>query len=160
MTSRHSMSGWIGYSTWHRDGVLCIGDAAHAMSPVGGVGINLAITGAVAAARLLAATAANAPYHQQAPEPRCNAAAHLPTVVTQGLQRILHRRLLAPVMRGKQATPRAAMLKLLQREPELAVVPAYLIGVGLHREHAPGFARRGSEPQGAQQLPSSEGDLP
>jgi 2-polyprenyl-6-methoxyphenol hydroxylase-like FAD-dependent oxidoreductase len=126
---------------WHSDGLLCIGDAAHAMSPVGGVGINLAIADAVAAAGYLA-------------EPlRCGrlttkhlAAGYrrrvLPTVATQTLQRVLHRQVLAPVLAGSQATPPAALLRLVERLPQLTTIPAYLVGVGLLPQHAPSFARR------------------
>jgi 2-polyprenyl-6-methoxyphenol hydroxylase-like FAD-dependent oxidoreductase len=111
------------------------------MSPIGGAGINLAIADAVATARLLAeplrrreVTTADlaAVQHRR----------NLPAAVTQGLQRVLHRRLLAPVMQGRKATPPAAILKLFQRRPELSAVPAYLIGVGIHPEQAPTLARR------------------
>ena len=65
-----------------------------------------------------------------------------PTVVTQTLQRVLHRRLLAPVLHGGEAKPPAAMLKLFERVPQLSVVPAYLIGVGLHPRRVCGVAGR------------------
>ncbi|MGZ6780995.1 MAG: FAD-dependent oxidoreductase, partial [Mycobacterium sp.] len=57
-------------------------------------------------------------------------------------QRVLHRQVLAPVLRGSQATPPAALLKLVERLPQLTTIPAYLVGVGLLPQHAPGFARR------------------
>jgi 2-polyprenyl-6-methoxyphenol hydroxylase-like FAD-dependent oxidoreductase len=127
---------------WHGSGVLCIGDAAHAMSPVGGVGINLAIADAVAAAGYLAE-----PLRTGQLTTKQLAAVRrrriLPTVATQTLQRVLHRVLLAYVLRGHQAArPPAALLKLLERVPQLTVVPAYVIGVGLLPQHAPDFARR------------------
>ena len=56
---------------WHGDGVLCIGDAAHAMSPVGGVGINLAIADAVAAAGHSGTTASDGHAHRRSISPRC-----------------------------------------------------------------------------------------
>ncbi len=126
---------------WHRDGLLCIGDAAHAMSPVGGVGINLAIADAVAAAGLLAQplkTRRLTDKHLAAVRRR----RLLPTVVTQTMQRVLHRGLLGSVLQGREVRPPAAMVKLLERLPRLTAVPAYVIGVGLLPQHAPDFARR------------------
>jgi 2-polyprenyl-6-methoxyphenol hydroxylase-like FAD-dependent oxidoreductase len=126
---------------WHRDGLLCIGDAAHAMSPVGGVGINLAIADAVATAGLLAQplkTGRLTDKHLAAVRRR----RILPTVVTQAAQRVLHRGLLGSVLQGREVRPPAAMVNLLQRVPQLTAVPAYVVGVGLLPQHAPDFARR------------------
>jgi 2-polyprenyl-6-methoxyphenol hydroxylase-like FAD-dependent oxidoreductase len=126
---------------WHAGGVLCIGDAAHAMSPVGGVGINLAIADAVATASLLAQ-----PLRTHTLNAQHLAAVHrrriVPTVATQTLQRVLHRQVLAPVLQGGDVTPPAALLKLVERLPQLTAIPAYLVGVGLLPQHAPAFARR------------------
>ena len=127
---------------WHDNGVLCIGDAAHAMSPVGGVGINLAIADAVATAGLLAEPLRT---HQLTTKQLAAVRRRriVPTVATQTLQRVLHRVLLASVLQGHEAArPPAALLKLLQRVPQLTAVPAYIIGVGLLPQHAPDFARR------------------
>ena len=130
---------------WHVDGLLCIGDAAHAMSPVGGVGINLAVQDAVAAARLLAD-----PLLRGRPTQKELAAVRrrrlLPTVAVQGLQRLLHRRVMGPVMAGRNDGPPQQMIALLKRFPKLAYLPALLIGVGINRESAPAFARRPTEP--------------
>jgi 2-polyprenyl-6-methoxyphenol hydroxylase-like FAD-dependent oxidoreductase len=126
---------------WHRYGLLCIGDAAHAMSPVGGVGINLAIADAVAAADHLAQplrTGQLTTKHLAAVRRR----RLLPTVVTQTVQRVLHRGLLGSVLQGRQVQPPAALLKLLKRAPQLTGIPAYLVGVGLLPQQAPDFARR------------------
>ena len=129
---------------WHTDGLLCIGDAAHAMSPLGGVGINLAIQDAVAAATLLAD-----PLRRHRVTGRDLAAVRrrrvFPTAVTQALQRVLHRGLLGPLLRGEDPTPPAALLRLVERLPWLSVVPAYFVGVGFRPERAPAFARRGSD---------------
>jgi 2-polyprenyl-6-methoxyphenol hydroxylase-like FAD-dependent oxidoreductase len=127
---------------WHGDGVLCIGDAAHAMSPVGGVGINLAIADAVAAAGILAQ-----PLRTKTLTEKHLAAVRrrriVPTVATQSVQRILHRVLLGAVLEGREAArPPAAVLNLVQRFPALTAIPAYLVGVGLMPQHAPDFARR------------------
>jgi 2-polyprenyl-6-methoxyphenol hydroxylase-like FAD-dependent oxidoreductase len=128
---------------WHTDGLLCIGDAAHAMSPLGGVGINLAVQDAVAAATLLAG-----PLRQHRVTNRDLAAVRrrrlFPTAVTQAVQRVLQRVLLGPLLRGADPTPPAALLGLVERLPWLSIVPAYFIGVGIRPEHAPAFARRGS----------------
>ncbi|MEV4510421.1 FAD-dependent oxidoreductase [Dactylosporangium sp. NPDC049525] len=128
---------------WHTDGLLCIGDAAHAMSPVGGVGINLAVQDAVAAATLLAA-----PLRRGTVTPADLATVRarrlLPTIAVQTLQRLMHRALITPTLAGRRAGPPKLVLALLRRFPRLSFAPAYLIGVGLRSEHAPPFARRGS----------------
>jgi 2-polyprenyl-6-methoxyphenol hydroxylase-like FAD-dependent oxidoreductase len=129
---------------WHIDGLLCIGDAAHAMSPVGGVGINLAVQDAVAAATLLAE-----PLRRGAVSPTDLGAVRarriLTTVVVQALQRLLHRGVVMPIIDGVRMGPPAPLLALIHRVPQLSFVPAYLIGVGLRPEHAPEFARRSAE---------------
>ncbi|HEV7906620.1 MAG TPA: FAD-dependent oxidoreductase [Pseudonocardiaceae bacterium] len=129
---------------WHGDGVLCIGDAAHAMSPIGGVGINLAVQDAVAAARLLAEPLRNG---RVAPAilARVQRRRWLPTAVTQGFQRLIQNAFLRRTLDGASAvttskTPKP--VELLQRFPRLQVVPAYLVAIGLLPEHAPRFARR------------------
>jgi 2-polyprenyl-6-methoxyphenol hydroxylase-like FAD-dependent oxidoreductase len=128
---------------WHCDGLLCIGDAAHAMSPVGGVGINLAVQDAVAAATILAD-----PLRRHRVTDRDLAAVHrrrvFPTAVTQLVQRLLHRGLLRPLLRGADPAPPAALLRVIERLPWLSIVPAYFVGVGVLPEHAPAFARRAS----------------
>jgi 2-polyprenyl-6-methoxyphenol hydroxylase-like FAD-dependent oxidoreductase len=130
---------------WHLDGLLCIGDAAHAMSPVGGVGINLAVQDAVAAATLLAEPLRRGrPTEAELAKVRARRLA--PTLLVQGLQRLLHQAVMKPVMEGRRNGPPAAMIKLFSRFPALSYVPARLLGVGLRPEHAPAFARRAMEP--------------
>ena len=126
---------------WHSPGVLCIGDAAHAMSPVGGVGINLAIADAVAAAGILAQPLRDGRLTTD-DLAKVRRRRVVPTVVTQTVQRVLHRQLLGRVLEGHQPNPPAALLKLLERAPQLTAVPAYIVGVGLLPQHAPDFARR------------------
>ena len=125
---------------WHTDGLLCLGDAAHAMSPVGGVGINLAVQDAVAAATLLAGPL-RAHRVRGADLARVRRRRLAATVLTQSLQLVLHR-VLAPALRGADITPPEAVAAVLRRLPWLAVIPAYLIGVGVRAERAPAFARR------------------
>ncbi|GAA2208218.1 FAD-dependent oxidoreductase [Nonomuraea monospora] len=126
---------------WHRPGLLCIGDAAHAMSPAGGVGINLAVQDAVATATLLAE-----PLRRHRLTSKDLAAVRrrrlLPTAVTQTMQRILHRALTGPIITGKAPTPPRLLVTLLKLFPPLSAVPARLIGVGVRPEHAPPAARR------------------
>jgi len=89
---------------WHRPGFLCIGDAAHAMSPVGGVGINLAVQDAVAAANLLypALSRGRVTVDDLAAVQRRRTP---PTVLVQGFQRIAQRGIVAPTLRGRQVRP-------------------------------------------------------
>jgi 2-polyprenyl-6-methoxyphenol hydroxylase-like FAD-dependent oxidoreductase len=130
---------------WYLDGLLCIGDAAHAMSPIGGVGINLAVQDAVAAARLLAEPllAGTVTTDDLAKVQRRRL---LPTVVIQGVQRFLHARVLGPALAGDieivNATKPPLPIRMMKRFPWLRRVPAYLVGRGVRPEHAPDFARR------------------
>ncbi|HLZ37256.1 MAG TPA: FAD-dependent oxidoreductase [Mycobacteriales bacterium] len=121
---------------WHRPGLLVIGDAAHAMSPVGGVGINLAIQDAAAAARLLAE-----PLRAGTLTPRDLARVRrrrLPaTVVVQLLQRLVQRQVVARTLAGARPVTAPPLFRLLQRFPALQAVPARLIGLGLYAEHPP-----------------------
>lgn len=129
---------------WHRPGLLCIGDAAHAMSPAGGVGINLAIADAVATARILAE-----PLRRGRVTDDDLAAVQkrreLPARLTQLAQRVMHLGVRRIVRGGVPNPPpfiRRAGIYLLRRFPGLTVIPAYIVGVGLRAERAPEFARR------------------
>jgi 2-polyprenyl-6-methoxyphenol hydroxylase-like FAD-dependent oxidoreductase len=134
---------------WHGPGLLCIGDAAHAMSPVGGVGINLAVQDAVAAGNLLAR-----PLRDRSLATRHLARVQLrrwlPTAVTQTLQRVVQRRLLVPVLERRAGAP-AGLLRRLAQVRALRRVPARMIGVGVLPEHvrAPaGAGRRAATSRG------------
>jgi 2-polyprenyl-6-methoxyphenol hydroxylase-like FAD-dependent oxidoreductase len=128
---------------WYREGLLCIGDAAHAMSPAGGVGINVAVQDAVAAARLLAQ-----PLRDHRVTEKDLAAVQrrreLPTVVIQTLQRFLHAGMDRAMTTGRTPAPNK-LLRVLARFPQLSVIPAYVMGVGIRPEHAPQFARRATQ---------------
>jgi 2-polyprenyl-6-methoxyphenol hydroxylase-like FAD-dependent oxidoreductase len=119
---------------WARDGLLCIGDAAHAMSPVGGVGINLAIQDAVAAANLLAEPLRDGVVtldDLRAVERR----RLLPTRLTQAVQVFAQRFLIAPTLRARGDIAPPLILRLLNRFPLLRRIPGYAVGVGARPEH-------------------------
>jgi 2-polyprenyl-6-methoxyphenol hydroxylase-like FAD-dependent oxidoreductase len=119
---------------WFRPGLLCIGDAAHAMSPIGGVGINLAIQDAVATANILgerlrqgAVTGAALHEVQQRRE--------FPTLATQRLQLIVQDRVISKVLGSDRPLSVPWAAKLLQRWPFLRRIPARLLGLGFRPEH-------------------------
>ena len=119
---------------WSRPGLLFIGDAAHAMSPVGGVGVNLAVQDAVAAANILipkfkqgGVTPDDLRAVQRRREP--------PTIRMQRLQVFLQDRLISPVLASK-GTPRVPFaLRVLQWVPMLRRIPARVVGMGFQPEH-------------------------
>jgi 2-polyprenyl-6-methoxyphenol hydroxylase-like FAD-dependent oxidoreductase len=119
---------------WHRPGVLCIGDAAHAMSPIGGVGINLAIQDAVAAANVLAGPLRDGTVTDdmlaEVQERRM-----FPTRVTQAFQVFVQNRAIDPVLQGTEVTRPPLPMRLLDAFPYLRGFPARLIGLGARPEH-------------------------
>ncbi len=126
---------------WYRPGLLCIGDAAHTMSPVGGVGVNLAVQDAVATARILAE-----PLRRGVVDvddlARVQKRRWLPMAVTQQSQRGEHEMLLRPALDGTLDGDRLpAPMRALRRVPALRTVTGYLGGVGVRPERAPEFAR-------------------
>jgi 2-polyprenyl-6-methoxyphenol hydroxylase-like FAD-dependent oxidoreductase len=132
---------------WFTPGLLCIGDAAHAMSPVGGVGINLAIQDAVAAARYLAPALRRGDVGL-GDLARVQARRWAPASLTQALQRLVHRRVIQPVLAGERGPGGSGrhrpsrVARLLRRFPRLQAIPAYIVAIGALPEHAPSFARR------------------
>lgn len=119
---------------WYRPGLLCIGDAAHAMSPIGGVGINLAIQDAVATANFLAAPLrAGQPTIQDLQ--RVQQRREWPARMTQRVQLLIQDRVIKRVLAdgGKFSPPFA--IRLLALFPFLRRIPARMIGLGVRPEH-------------------------
>jgi 2-polyprenyl-6-methoxyphenol hydroxylase-like FAD-dependent oxidoreductase len=118
---------------WYRAGLLCIGDAAHAMSPIGGVGINLAIQDAVATANILFE-----PLRKRAVSlndlQRVQKRRELPTRITQGAQVLVQNQIIGRVLGSRQVSL-PWPLRLFQRFPVLRRIPARLIGIGFRPEH-------------------------
>ncbi len=119
---------------WYRPGLLCIGDAAHAMSPIGGVGINLALQDAVVTANVLVK-----PLQTNQLQVRhlreIQRKRKLPTVIIQQLQSIMQKRLTAPVLQGKRPSTIAAPLQILFRLLRMRELPAHLIAFGIWPVH-------------------------
>ena len=124
---------------WHRPGLLCIGDAAHAMSPAGGVGINLAIQDAVAAANLL-----SEPLREgrvtEALLARVQQRREFPVRVTQQVQVLAHRGF-ERVFQSEGPMSPPWQLKVVAHVPGLQRVMGHLVGVGIRPEHVDGAAR-------------------
>jgi 2-polyprenyl-6-methoxyphenol hydroxylase-like FAD-dependent oxidoreductase len=119
---------------WYRPGLLCIGDAAHAMSPAGGVGINLAVQDAVAAANLLADSLRQHRTRER-DLARVQRRRQFPTRVTQRLQVIMQERIISRVLDDTGGLRVPTMLRLFQRCPWLRRLPARLVGIGVRPEH-------------------------
>lgn len=119
---------------WHREGVLCIGDSAHAMSPVGGVGINLAIQDAVAMANLLAVKLRDGGVTEKDLH-SVQLRRERPARLTQRVQIFLHEHLLERIFDSKQTIPPPLLMKLFEEFPRLRSLPARMIGIGFRAEH-------------------------
>jgi len=119
---------------WHRPGLLMIGDAAHAMSPVGGVGINLAIQDAVAAANMLAV-----PLRSGTVSDSDLAAVQRrrmwPTRATQAMQLMVQNRIVRPTLASTKPMRAPWLLRALLSVPGMRSIPARLIGLGVRPEH-------------------------
>jgi 2-polyprenyl-6-methoxyphenol hydroxylase-like FAD-dependent oxidoreductase len=119
---------------WFSPGLLCIGDAAHAMSPVGGVGINLAIQDAVATANLLAEPLSRG-VPTESELSRVQARREFPTRATQRLQIAVQNKVIKKVLHTKKTLRAPWPLKLLGRSTLLRSVPAWVVGMGFRSEH-------------------------
>jgi 2-polyprenyl-6-methoxyphenol hydroxylase-like FAD-dependent oxidoreductase len=119
---------------WYRPGLLCIGDAAHAMSPIGGVGINLAIQDAVAAANILEAPLARGSVSIADLE-RVQRRRELPTRIVQSVQVFIQNRLIRRILGSKEQISLPWPMKLFQILPFLRRIPARLVGIGFRPEH-------------------------
>jgi 2-polyprenyl-6-methoxyphenol hydroxylase-like FAD-dependent oxidoreductase len=119
---------------WCCEGLLCIGDSAHAMSPAGGVGINLAIQDAVATANLLAEKLQRGPVHIGDLR-TVQARREWPTRLIQGMQIFIHRRVVTGPMSGEKKTSLPFVFRLLRWFPILRQLPARFIGMGPRPEH-------------------------
>jgi 2-polyprenyl-6-methoxyphenol hydroxylase-like FAD-dependent oxidoreductase len=119
---------------WYRRGLLCIGDAAHAMSPVGGVGINLAVQDAVAAANILAQPLLAGTVGE--PElRRVQARREFPTRMVQRAQVFVQERVITGVLGNREEIKPPLAVKLLRAFPILRRIPARLLGIGIRPEH-------------------------
>jgi 2-polyprenyl-6-methoxyphenol hydroxylase-like FAD-dependent oxidoreductase len=119
---------------WSRPGLLCIGDCAHAMSPIGGVGINLAIQDAVAAANILAEKL-RAGWLTDADLAAVQRRRTLPTRLTQRMQIAIQSRVLDRVIGSDRPIAAPWLLRLFNHWPVLRRIPARLIGMGFRPEH-------------------------
>ena len=120
--------------TWWRPGLLCLGDAAHAMSPIGGVGVNLAVQDAVAAANILGPHLLRGDLRTKHLR-RLQHRREWPTRATQRLQLVLQNRMVRPVLAAWGSLRPPRLLRLLGRFPVLRRIPARLIGLGVRPEH-------------------------
>lgn len=124
---------------WYCDGLLCIGDAAHAMSQVGGIGINLAIADALAAARILAPRLQRGDVARPRDLRAVQRRREWPVLVAQQFQRIVQNRAIAPVLASRH-TPRVPLgLRLLDRSRPLRRLAGRMIGLGARSERPPEF---------------------
>jgi 2-polyprenyl-6-methoxyphenol hydroxylase-like FAD-dependent oxidoreductase len=126
---------------WYTDGLLLIGDAAHAMSPVGGVGINLAVADAVAAARILAGPLRSGTVSTRTLA-RVQARRWLPAALVQAVQRVIHSRVIAVAVSGDRPAKPPLLVRIATKVRALRTAAGYGIAIGPLPEHVPEFARR------------------
>jgi 2-polyprenyl-6-methoxyphenol hydroxylase-like FAD-dependent oxidoreductase len=126
---------------WYTDGLLLIGDAAHAMSPVGGVGINLAVADAVATARILAGPLGSGRVTTR-DLAKVQARRWMPTALIQGLQRIIHANVVAAAVDGTGDAAAPLGVRIVSKVPFLRTVAGYAVAIGPLPERAPAWARR------------------
>lgn len=121
-------------ATWHKPGVLLIGDSAHAMSPIGGVGINLAIQDAVAAANILAPKLREKSLEER-DLARVQKRRAFPARLIQRIQIQIQNRVIKSVLQNQGTVRPARIFRIINALPLLQRIPAYLIGVGVRPEH-------------------------
>jgi 2-polyprenyl-6-methoxyphenol hydroxylase-like FAD-dependent oxidoreductase len=126
---------------WYTDGLLLIGDAAHAMSPVGGVGINLAVADAVASARILAGPLRAGTISTRYLA-RVQARRLVPAVLIQGAQRAIHAKVIAVAVSANASAKPPLPVRIAARWALLRTVLGCAVAIGPLPEHAPMFARR------------------
>lgn len=119
---------------WQRPGLLIIGDAAHAMSPIGGVGINLAIQDAIATANLLAEPLLRKGRLEEQDLARVQARREWPTKITQALQVAAQKNIISPTLGANQKVKPPWLLRLFIHLPILRRLPARLVGIGVRPE--------------------------
>jgi 2-polyprenyl-6-methoxyphenol hydroxylase-like FAD-dependent oxidoreductase len=119
---------------WHRPSLICIGDAAHAMSPVGGVGINLAVQDAVAAANILAEPLRSGAVTNERLA-AVQARREFPMKVIQRMQVIVQNNLLSPALKSSERPKPPFVMRLVQWFPALRRIPARVLGLGVRPEH-------------------------
>jgi 2-polyprenyl-6-methoxyphenol hydroxylase-like FAD-dependent oxidoreductase len=119
---------------WWKPGLLCIGDAAHAMSPIGGVGINLAVQDAVAAANILAGPLKRGAV-TDATLKAVQDRREFPTRFTQRMQLVLQNNLIGPALQGTGGRPKAPLVMRMLQWPLLNRIPARLVANGIRPEH-------------------------
>jgi len=119
---------------WHRRGLLCIGDAAHAMSPIGGVGVNLAVQDAVAAANILWQPLRTAILSED-DLAKVQKRRELPTRLMQRLQVIIQNNVIERLLTAEGPLPPPLPLRLVSRFAWLRRIPARIIGLGFRPEH-------------------------
>jgi 2-polyprenyl-6-methoxyphenol hydroxylase-like FAD-dependent oxidoreductase len=121
-------------TTWYKPGLICIGDSAHAMSPVGGVGINLAVQDAVAAANILVPA-----FRRGAPTikdlEKIQARREFPSRMMQRFQVQMHRRLVEPVLKHTGSMRIPLFLRIMLATPLLRTIPSRIVGLGFRPEH-------------------------
>jgi 2-polyprenyl-6-methoxyphenol hydroxylase-like FAD-dependent oxidoreductase len=119
---------------WWRPGLICIGDAAHAMSPIGGVGVNLAVQDAIAAANILAVPLREGRVTAELLD-KVQSRRTFPMKVIQKIQTTMQQNVIDKVLRSDQPVKAPWAIKLFNTFPFLQRIPARIVGMGVRPEH-------------------------